>query len=146
MISARGLCKDFGELRAVEGVDFEIARGEFFAFLGPNAAGKTTTIRMLTGLLKPTAGEVRIGGFDMHREPEKAKAARWRKSSSRSSTPRRRSAKRRAPRRAELQRRSPRINAAFFQKKASAFIREIAVIQSSSRVSEPPYSALTVKS
>ncbi len=55
-------------------MDLEIARGEFFAFLGPNAAGKTTTIRMLTGLLKPTAGEVRIGGFDMHREAAKAKA------------------------------------------------------------------------
>ena len=74
MISARTLSKHFGNLRAVDGLDLEIARGEFFAFLGPNAAGKTTTIRMLTGLLRPTAGEVRIGGFDMHREPEKAKA------------------------------------------------------------------------
>lgn len=74
MISAKGLSKSFGDLRAVDGIDLEIAPGEFFAFLGPNAAGKTTTIRMLTGLLRPTAGEVRIGGFDMHREPEKAKA------------------------------------------------------------------------
>ena len=74
MISARALSKHFGDLRAVEPMDLEIARGEFFAFLGPNAAGKTTTIRMLTGLLKPTTGEVRIGGFDLHREPAKAKA------------------------------------------------------------------------
>jgi ABC-2 type transport system ATP-binding protein len=74
MISIRALGKHFGQLQAVDQLDLEIARGEFFAFLGPNAAGKTTTIRMLTGLLRPTTGEVRVGGFDMHREPEKAKA------------------------------------------------------------------------
>jgi ABC-2 type transport system ATP-binding protein len=74
MISARGLSKKFGDLCAVDGLDLEIERGEFFAFLGPNAAGKTTTIRMLTGLLRPTAGEVRLGGFDVHREAAKAKA------------------------------------------------------------------------
>lgn len=74
MISARALCKHFGQLQAVDQINLEIARGEFFAFLGPNAAGKTTTIRMLTGLLRPTSGEVRIGGFDIHREPAKAKA------------------------------------------------------------------------
>ncbi len=74
MISARGLVKHFGDLRAVDGIDLEIGRGEFFAFLGPNAAGKTTTIRMLTGLLRPTGGAVKIGGFDMHHEPQKAKA------------------------------------------------------------------------
>jgi ABC-2 type transport system ATP-binding protein len=74
MIQARSLAKYFGQLRAVDGLDLDIAPGEFFAFLGPNAAGKTTTIKMLTGLLKPTAGDVRVGGFDMLREPEKAKA------------------------------------------------------------------------
>lgn len=58
----------------MDGIDLEIAPGEFFAFLGPNAAGKTTTIRMLTGLLRPTSGEVRIGGHDMLSEPEKAKS------------------------------------------------------------------------
>ncbi len=73
MISVRGLKKNYGSLTAVDGLDLEIAPGEFFAFLGPNAAGKTTTIKMLTGLLRPTAGEVRIGGFDMLREPGKAK-------------------------------------------------------------------------
>src|SRR5579862_9933070 len=73
MIEAAGLTKKFGKLTAVNGLDLSIGQGEFFAFLGPNAAGKTTTIKMLTGLLKPTAGEVFIGGFDMLREPNKAK-------------------------------------------------------------------------
>lgn len=74
VISVRALSKNYGQLTAVDGLNLEVQRGEFFAFLGPNAAGKTTTIKMLAGLLKPTTGEVRIGGFDMVREPEKAKA------------------------------------------------------------------------
>ncbi len=74
MISARSLTKRFGALTAVEGLDLEIKQGEFFAFLGPNAAGKTTTIKMLAGLLQPTSGQVVIGGFDIQREPERAKA------------------------------------------------------------------------
>ncbi len=74
MIRARDLRKHFGELRAVDGIDLDVAAGQFFAFLGPNAAGKTTTIRMLTGLLKPTGGEVHIGGHPLQSEPEKAKA------------------------------------------------------------------------
>jgi len=74
MISARSLTKNYGSLLAVDGLNLEIPQGEFFAFLGPNAAGKTTTIKMLTGLLKPSSGEVTIGGFDMFRQPEKAKA------------------------------------------------------------------------
>jgi len=73
LISVRSLKKNYGSLTAVDGLDLEISSGEFFAFLGPNAAGKTTTIKMLTGLLKPTGGEVFIGGFDMLREPNKAK-------------------------------------------------------------------------
>ncbi len=74
MISIRSLSKSFGGLLAVDGLNLEIAQGEFFAFLGPNAAGKTTTIKMLAGLLRPTSGEVRIGGFDLRQEPERAKA------------------------------------------------------------------------
>jgi len=74
MISARALTKTYGSLTAVDGLDLEVSHGEFFAFLGPNAAGKTTTIKMLTGLLRPTGGQVRIGGFDMLSEPRKAKA------------------------------------------------------------------------
>lgn len=73
MITARSLKKNYGSLTAVDGVDLEIPKGEFFAFLGPNAAGKTTTIKMLTGLLRPTEGEVFIGGFDMLKEPSRAK-------------------------------------------------------------------------
>ncbi|MEA3202288.1 MAG: type transport system ATP-binding protein [Thermoplasmata archaeon] len=59
---ARDLVKDFGTLRAVDGLSLEIAEGEVFGFLGPNGAGKTTSIRMMTGLLPPTAGEVEILG------------------------------------------------------------------------------------
>jgi ABC-2 type transport system ATP-binding protein len=73
VISVRSLKKNYGSLTAVDGLDLEIPEGEFFAFLGPNAAGKTTTIKMITGLLKPTAGEVFVGGYDMLREPNKAK-------------------------------------------------------------------------
>src|SRR5687767_2086508 len=74
MIRITALAKHFGALRAVDGLDLDIPQGEFFAFLGPNAAGKTTTIKMLAGLLKPTAGVVLIGGHDIQREPERAKA------------------------------------------------------------------------
>jgi ABC-2 type transport system ATP-binding protein len=74
MISVRALTKTYGSLTAVDGLDLEVPQGEFFAFLGPNAAGKTTTIKMLTGLLRPTGGQVRIGGFDMLSEPREAKA------------------------------------------------------------------------
>ena len=74
MIRARALTKNFGPLCAVDRLDLEIAPGEFFAFLGPNAAGKTTTIKMLAGLLKPNGGTIEIGGCDLAREPERAKA------------------------------------------------------------------------
>ena len=73
MIKTQGLSKTFGALRAVDSLDLDIAQGEFFAFLGPNAAGKTTTIKMLTGLLKPNAGTAHIAGFDIQREPTAAK-------------------------------------------------------------------------
>jgi len=74
VIRLTNLSKHFGDLRAVDGLDLEVRQGEFFAFLGPNAAGKTTTIKMMAGLLKPTSGTVIIGGHDMHSEPEKAKS------------------------------------------------------------------------
>ncbi len=74
MIQIRSLQKHFGSLVAVGGLDLDIAQGEFFACLGPNAAGKTTTIKMLAGLLRPTAGTVIVGGHDVQREPELAKA------------------------------------------------------------------------
>jgi ABC-2 type transport system ATP-binding protein len=74
LIQAALLTKTFGSLTAVSGLTLEIPQGEFFAFLGPNAAGKTTTIKLLTGLLRPTSGSCRIGGFDVQAEPEAAKA------------------------------------------------------------------------
>jgi ABC-2 type transport system ATP-binding protein len=64
-IAVRGLAKTFGEVRAVRGVDFEVATGEVFGFLGPNGAGKTTTINMLCTLAKPTSGEARVAGHDV---------------------------------------------------------------------------------
>jgi ABC-2 type transport system ATP-binding protein len=73
MIEIRQLTKCFGDLKAVDELTLDIAQGEFFAFLGPNAAGKTTTIKMLTGLLRPTSGSCAIGGHDVQREPEAAK-------------------------------------------------------------------------
>ncbi len=73
MIQTQGLTKNFGALRAVDGLDLDIPQGEFFAFLGPNGAGKTTTIKMLAGLLKPGAGSVRVAGFDIQRDPTAAK-------------------------------------------------------------------------
>lgn len=74
MIRTKGLCKRFGALAAVEDLNLEVGPGELFGFLGPNGAGKTTTIRMLTGLLRPTAGRVFIGGYDIQKEPVRAKA------------------------------------------------------------------------
>src|SRR5271166_1068146 len=67
------LTKKFGELVAVNDVSLTIARGEFFAMLGPNAAGKTTTLKILTGLMKPTAGRARICGFDVQTQPLEAR-------------------------------------------------------------------------
>jgi ABC-2 type transport system ATP-binding protein len=64
-ITVRGLTKSFGEVRAVRGVDFDVAAGEVFGFLGPNGAGKTTTINMLCTLAKPTSGEARVAGHDV---------------------------------------------------------------------------------
>ncbi|MGJ8454085.1 ABC transporter ATP-binding protein [Pseudothermotoga sp. U03pept] len=65
VIEARNLVKDFGNFRAVKGVNLFVEQGEIYGFLGPNGAGKTTTIRMLTGTLKPTTGEVKILGLDL---------------------------------------------------------------------------------
>jgi ABC-2 type transport system ATP-binding protein len=69
-ISTHALRKTFGDLVAVESLDLDIARGEVFGLLGANGSGKTTTIRMLTGLLTPTSGEAMVVGHDIAREPE----------------------------------------------------------------------------
>jgi ABC-2 type transport system ATP-binding protein len=67
-IEVRELEKNFGEVQAVRGVDFDVFTGEVFGFLGPNGAGKTTTINMLCTLAKPTSGAARVAGFDVVRE------------------------------------------------------------------------------
>jgi ABC-2 type transport system ATP-binding protein len=67
-IEARGLGKDFGSIRALDGLDLEVGRGEFFGLLGPNGAGKTTTVHLLATLLVPTRGGARVVGHDTARE------------------------------------------------------------------------------
>jgi ABC-2 type transport system ATP-binding protein len=74
MIQCITLRKHYGDLVALHDLDLEIAPGEVFGFLGPNGAGKTTTIRMMVGLLEPSGGQVLLGGHDLTREPEAAKA------------------------------------------------------------------------
>ncbi len=74
MISLRGVKKRYGKFAAVKGVDLDVHRGEIFGFLGPNGAGKTTTIRMVAGVLQPSEGRVLVGGDDMEKSPESAKA------------------------------------------------------------------------
>lgn len=73
MIELIHLVKRFGELIAVNDVTLTVPRGEFFAVLGPNAAGKTTTIKILTGLIKPTSGTARVAGFDVQTDPLEAR-------------------------------------------------------------------------
>jgi ABC-2 type transport system ATP-binding protein len=70
-IEARGLTKRFGRFTAVEGLDLSVQSGEIFGLLGSNGAGKSTTIRMLCGLLRPTEGSARVLGFDVARESER---------------------------------------------------------------------------
>jgi len=69
-IVTHGLSKSFGPLVAVDHVDLEVARGELFGLLGPNGSGKTTTIRMLTGLMEPSAGTAEVVGIDIVKTPE----------------------------------------------------------------------------
>jgi ABC-2 type transport system ATP-binding protein len=73
MIELSHLTKKFGDLVAVDDVSLKVGRGEFFAVLGPNAAGKTTLIRVLAGLLKPTVGTAKVAGFDVQGEPLEAR-------------------------------------------------------------------------
>src|SRR6266550_7395375 len=73
MIELVHLVKRFGDLAAVRDISLTVPRGEFFAVLGPNAAGKTTTIRILAGLIKPTSGSARLAGFDVQQQPMEAR-------------------------------------------------------------------------
>ena len=71
VIKTKGLCRHFGSLKAIENLDFEVGKGQIYGFLGPNGCGKTTAIRMLTGLLLPTSGEIEILGLTLPRDAEK---------------------------------------------------------------------------
>ena len=69
-IETHQLAREFdGDIKAVDGVDLEVAEGEIYGFLGPNGAGKTTTVRMLTTLLRPTGGSATVAGHDVTHEP-----------------------------------------------------------------------------
>jgi ABC-2 type transport system ATP-binding protein len=74
-IDVRGLTRRFGDFVAVDDLSFSVKQGEIFGFLGANGAGKSTTIRMLCGLLKPTSGTALVGGIDVSRNPEGVKRA-----------------------------------------------------------------------
>src|SRR6266700_1853642 len=73
MIELIRVVKKFGALIAVNDLTLTVPAGQFFAMLGPNAAGKTTTLKILAGLMKPTSGRARVGGFDLQDHPLEAK-------------------------------------------------------------------------
>lgn len=73
MIRADNLTRKFGDFTAVDHISFEVGKGEIFGFLGANGAGKTTAIRMLTGLLVPTEGEAVVAGYEVGEKPEQIK-------------------------------------------------------------------------
>ena len=72
-VETRGLTRDFGSFRAVDGIDLAVPAGSLYGFLGPNGAGKSTTIKCLTGLLKPSGGSMRILGIDPEADPVSVK-------------------------------------------------------------------------
>ncbi len=72
-ISTKGLVRQFGSVRAVDGLDLNVRDGEIYGFLGPNGAGKTTVIRMLVTLLAPTAGSINVAGVDVLARPDEAR-------------------------------------------------------------------------
>ncbi|MBI2835127.1 MAG: ABC transporter ATP-binding protein [Acidobacteria bacterium] len=72
-IAVRDLTRKFGDFIAVDRISFDVKQGEIFGFLGSNGAGKSTTIRMLCGLLAPTSGSATVGGVDIRRDPEGVK-------------------------------------------------------------------------
>lgn len=73
IITAEAVRKNFGNIKAVDNISFEIKPGEIFAFLGPNGAGKSTTISMLTTMLRPTSGKLTLNGHDVVRDPAAAR-------------------------------------------------------------------------
>ncbi len=74
VITTENLTKKFGDFTAVDNISFDVYKGEVFGFLGANGAGKTTAMRMLCGLSKPTSGKATIAGFDVYKDTEKIKS------------------------------------------------------------------------
>ncbi|HKC87147.1 MAG TPA: ABC transporter ATP-binding protein [Blastocatellia bacterium] len=74
MIRVEHLIKTFGEHTAVDDLSFKIERGETFALLGPNGSGKTTTLKCIAGLIKPSSGKILINGFDVWKNPQQARS------------------------------------------------------------------------
>jgi ABC-2 type transport system ATP-binding protein len=72
-IEVNKLTKKFGNFTAVDGISFDVKKGEIFGFLGANGAGKSTAIRMLCGILEPTSGDALVGGFSVKNQPDKVK-------------------------------------------------------------------------
>jgi len=73
IIKTIGLCRDFGKTRAVDKLDLDVEEGEIFGLVGPDGAGKSTTMRLLTGILEPSFGEAWVGGCDIVKDSEKLK-------------------------------------------------------------------------
>ncbi|HEY1848328.1 MAG TPA: ATP-binding cassette domain-containing protein [Opitutaceae bacterium] len=69
MIEVKGLVKNYGSLRAVDGVSFSVKRGDILGFLGPNGAGKSTTMKMITGFIRPDGGTALVDGVDVTKDP-----------------------------------------------------------------------------
>ncbi len=74
IVSAKALTRDYDSFRAVDAVDFEISKGEFFGFLGPNGAGKTTVMRVIYCFMPPSSGEVKVFDLDVTKDPSRIKA------------------------------------------------------------------------
>ena len=72
-IEVQNLTKRFGNFISVDNISFNVKEGEIFGFLGANGAGKSTTIRMLCGILSPTSGDALVGGYSVMKEPDKVK-------------------------------------------------------------------------
>src|SRR5690606_20907797 len=73
IITVENLTKTFGDFTAVDRISFEVGRGEIFGFLGANGAGKTTAMKMLIGISRPSQGEAQVAGFNVLTHPEKVK-------------------------------------------------------------------------
>ncbi len=73
-ITIRGLCKNYGEVRALDGIDLEIPGGEIFGILGPNGSGKTTLLKIISSIMEPTSGLVSVNGINVMADPMKVKS------------------------------------------------------------------------